>query len=157
MSLGQRYILAVLANLGTPVVGKLQVSGGIARLWDLQACPQRQRHDGICSFTTAGVLKLVTTDIEEGAKASRRAEYFNSSCFFLFSGVIIHGISRLCASSYDPFKPREREVTIHRRFVKQGTFLFVLYFFNLSVLATYLPQDHLKFIPLLTCLFTLAQ
>lgn len=77
--------------------------------------------------------------------------------FPIVLGVIIHGISRLCASSYDPFKPKEREVTIHRRFVKQGTFLFVLYFFNLSVLATYLPQDHLKFIPLLTCLFTLAQ
>ncbi|KAM5129518.1 transmembrane protein 79 [Mantella aurantiaca] len=77
--------------------------------------------------------------------------------FPIVLGVVIHGISRLCAASYDPFKPREREVTIHRRFVKQGTFLFVLYFFNLSVLATYLPQDHLKFIPLLTCLFTLAQ
>ncbi|KAM9293839.1 transmembrane protein 79 [Gastrophryne carolinensis] len=77
--------------------------------------------------------------------------------FPLVLGVIIHGISRLCASSYEPFKPREREVTIHRRFVKQGTFLFVLYFFNLCVLATYLHQDHLKLIPLLTCLFALAQ
>ncbi|XP_066464829.1 transmembrane protein 79 [Eleutherodactylus coqui] len=72
-------------------------------------------------------------------------------------GVIVHGISRLCANSYDPFKPREREVTIHRRFVKQSTFLFVLFFFNLSVLATYLPQGQLKFIPLLTCLFALSQ
>ncbi|XP_068108294.1 transmembrane protein 79 [Hyperolius riggenbachi] len=77
--------------------------------------------------------------------------------FPIILGVIIHGVSRLCASSYDPFKPREREVTIHRRFIKQGTFLFVLYFFNLAVLSTYLPQDHLKFIPLLTCLFALAQ
>ncbi|XP_044128829.1 transmembrane protein 79 isoform X2 [Bufo gargarizans] len=77
--------------------------------------------------------------------------------FPIVLGVIIHGISRLCASSYDPFKPREREVTIHRRFVKQSTFLFVLFFFNLSVLATYLPQKHLKFIPLLTCLFSLSQ
>ncbi|KAG8541136.1 hypothetical protein GDO81_029653 [Engystomops pustulosus] len=77
--------------------------------------------------------------------------------FPIVLGVIVHGISRLCASSYDPFQPREREVTIHRRFVKQSTFLFVLFFFNLSVLATYLPQEQLKFIPLLTCLFCLSQ
>lgn len=77
--------------------------------------------------------------------------------FPIVLGVIVHGISRLCASSYDPFKPREREVTIHRRFVKQSTFLFVLFFFNLSVLATYLSQEQLKFIPLLTCLFSLSQ
>ncbi|XP_069807491.1 transmembrane protein 79 [Dendropsophus ebraccatus] len=77
--------------------------------------------------------------------------------FPIVLGVIVHGISRLCASSYDPFKPREREVTIHRQFVKQSTFLFVLFFFNLSVLATYLPQTQLKFIPLLTCLFSLSQ
>ncbi|KAM4013665.1 transmembrane protein 79 [Anomaloglossus baeobatrachus] len=77
--------------------------------------------------------------------------------FPIILGVMIHGISRLCTSSYDPFKPQEREVTIHRRFVKQGTFLFVLFFFNLSVLATYLPQQQLKFIPLLTCLFALSQ
>ncbi|XP_075047892.1 transmembrane protein 79 [Mixophyes fleayi] len=77
--------------------------------------------------------------------------------FPIILGVIIHGISRLCVSSFDPFKPREREVTIHRRFVKQSTFLFVLYFFNLAVLATYLPRGQLKFIPLLTCLFSLSQ
>ncbi|KAM4602305.1 transmembrane protein 79 [Discoglossus pictus] len=72
-------------------------------------------------------------------------------------GVIVHGISRLCSSSFDPFNPKVREVTIHRRFVKQSTFLFVLYFFNLAALSTYLPQDYLKLIPLLTCLFALSQ
>ncbi|XP_075463949.1 transmembrane protein 79 [Ascaphus truei] len=77
--------------------------------------------------------------------------------FPIVLGVIIHGISRLCASSFDPFKAPVREVTIHRRFVKQSTFLFVLYFFNLAVLATYLPQQYLKFIPLLTSLFAFSQ
>ncbi|XP_063296271.1 transmembrane protein 79 [Pelobates fuscus] len=77
--------------------------------------------------------------------------------FPIVLGVMIHGISRTCVSSFDPFKPQEREVKIHRRFVKQSTFLFVLYFFNLSVLATYLPQDYLKCIPLLTGLFALSQ
>ncbi|XP_053551646.1 transmembrane protein 79 [Bombina bombina] len=77
--------------------------------------------------------------------------------FPIVLGVIIQGISRLCTSYFDPFKPKVREVTIHQRFVKQGTFLFVLYIFNLAVLATYLPQDYLKLIPLLICLFVISQ
>ncbi|XP_053330287.1 transmembrane protein 79 [Spea bombifrons] len=77
--------------------------------------------------------------------------------FPIVLGVIIHGISRLCVTSFDPFKPKEREVKIHRHFVKQTTFLFVLYFFNMAVLSTYLPQGYLKLIPLLTCVFALSQ
>uniref|UniRef100_A0A8C5PJC4 Transmembrane protein 79 n=1 Tax=Leptobrachium leishanense TaxID=445787 RepID=A0A8C5PJC4_9ANUR len=77
--------------------------------------------------------------------------------FPIVLGVVVHGIARLCVSSFDPFKAPEREVKIHRRFVKQSVLLFVLYFFNLSVLATYLPQHYLKCIPLLTGLFALAQ
>ncbi|XP_018087173.1 uncharacterized protein tmem79.L isoform X2 [Xenopus laevis] len=37
--------------------------------------------------------------------------------FPIVLGVIIHGISRLCSSSFDPFKPKVREVTIHRRLI----------------------------------------
>eukprot|EP00079_Xenopus_tropicalis_P019892 XP_012810128.1 PREDICTED: LOW QUALITY PROTEIN: transmembrane protein 79 [Xenopus tropicalis] len=77
--------------------------------------------------------------------------------FPIILGVIIHGISRLCTSSFDPFKPKVREVAIHRRFVKQSTFLYVSYFFNLCVLVTYLPQNNLKLIALLTGLFALSQ
>ncbi|XP_078526883.1 transmembrane protein 79 [Lissotriton helveticus] len=77
--------------------------------------------------------------------------------FPIIIGLIVYGISRICAASLDPFGKREREVEIHRRYVTQSVYLFVLYFFNLAVLATYLPQELMKLIPLLTGLFALAR
>uniref|UniRef100_A0A8C9JAR2 Transmembrane protein 79 n=1 Tax=Panthera tigris altaica TaxID=74533 RepID=A0A8C9JAR2_PANTA len=49
------------------------------------------------------------------------------------------------------------EVEIHRRYVAQSVQLFILYFFNLAVLATYLPQETLKLLPLLTGLFAVSR
>lgn len=46
---------------------------------------------------------------------------------------------------------------IHRQYVAQSVQLFVLYFFNLAVLSTYLPQDTLKLLPLLTGLFAISR
>ncbi|XP_069463212.1 transmembrane protein 79 [Ambystoma mexicanum] len=77
--------------------------------------------------------------------------------FPIVLGLIVYGISRLCASSFDPFGKREREVEIHRRYATQSVYLFVLYFFNMAVLATYLPQELLKLVPLLTGLFALSR
>ncbi|XP_009984032.1 PREDICTED: transmembrane protein 79, partial [Tauraco erythrolophus] len=42
-------------------------------------------------------------------------------------------------------------------FVSQSIQLFILYFFNMAVLATYLPQEVLKLIPLLTGLFAISR
>ncbi|CAI9572140.1 unnamed protein product [Staurois parvus] len=39
---------------GPPAVAKLQVPRGIARLTVTIVTPKRQRHDGTCSFATAG-------------------------------------------------------------------------------------------------------
>ncbi|NXG80136.1 TMM79 protein, partial [Baryphthengus martii] len=72
-------------------------------------------------------------------------------------GMIVLGISRLCSSALEPFGELRREVEIHRTYVSQSTQLFVLYFFNLAVLATHLPQELLKLIPLLTGLFAISR
>ncbi|XP_030043600.1 transmembrane protein 79 [Microcaecilia unicolor] len=78
-------------------------------------------------------------------------------------GLIVCGISRLCFSSADldchhgEYNKWEREVKLHQHFVSQSVQLFVLYFFNLAVLATYLPQETLKLIPLLTGFFALSR
>ncbi|XP_062453985.1 transmembrane protein 79 [Rhea pennata] len=72
-------------------------------------------------------------------------------------GMIVHGISRLCSSSLEPFGELQREVEIHRAYVSQSVHLFVLYFFNMAVLATYLPQEALKLVPLLTGLFAISR
>lgn len=73
------------------------------------------------------------------------------------SGMIVSGISRLCSSALEPFGELHREVEIHRTYVSQSIHLFILYFFNMAVLATYLPQELLKLIPLLTGLFAISR
>lgn len=72
-------------------------------------------------------------------------------------GMIISGISRLCSTALEPFGKLQREVEIHRTYVSQSVHLFILYFFNMAVLATYLQQELLKLIPLLTGLFAISR
>ncbi|XP_009080530.1 PREDICTED: transmembrane protein 79 [Acanthisitta chloris] len=72
-------------------------------------------------------------------------------------GMIVSGISRLCSSALEPFGELQREVEIHRTYVSQSIHLFILYFFNMAVLVTYLPQELLKLIPLLTGLFAISR
>ncbi|XP_072214616.1 transmembrane protein 79 [Excalfactoria chinensis] len=72
-------------------------------------------------------------------------------------GMIVSGISRLCSAALEPFGKLQREVEIHQTFVSQSVHLFILYFFNMAVLATYLQQELLKLIPLLTGLFAISR
>uniref|UniRef100_A0A8D2QNU6 Transmembrane protein 79 n=1 Tax=Zosterops lateralis melanops TaxID=1220523 RepID=A0A8D2QNU6_ZOSLA len=77
--------------------------------------------------------------------------------FPIVLGMIVSAISRLCSSALEPFGELHREVEIHRTYVSQSVHLFILYFFNMAVLATYLPQELLKLIPLLTGLFAISR
>ncbi|KAM6039316.1 transmembrane protein 79 [Chlamydotis macqueenii] len=77
--------------------------------------------------------------------------------FPIVLGMIVSGISRLCSSALEPFGELQREVEIHRTYVSQSVQLFILYFFNMAVLATYLSQEVLKLIPLLTGLFAISR
>ncbi|XP_053134298.1 transmembrane protein 79 [Hemicordylus capensis] len=77
--------------------------------------------------------------------------------FPIILGMVVYGVSRLCFSSVQPFAEQRREVEIHRRFISQSVRLFILYFFNIAVLSTYLPQEALKLIPLLTALFAISR
>ncbi|XP_061231215.1 transmembrane protein 79 [Neopsephotus bourkii] len=72
-------------------------------------------------------------------------------------GMLVSGVSRLCSWAREPCGELRREVEIHSTFVGQSAHLFVLYFFNVAVLATYLPQELLKLIPLLTGLFAISR
>lgn len=72
-------------------------------------------------------------------------------------GMMVSGISRLCSAALEPFGKLQREVEIHQTFVSQSIHLFILYFFNMAVLATYLQQELLKLIPLLTGLFAISR
>ncbi|XP_035426707.2 transmembrane protein 79 [Cygnus atratus] len=77
--------------------------------------------------------------------------------FPIVLGMIVSGISRLCSSALEPFGELQQEVEIHRTYVSQSVHLFILYFFNMAVLATYLQQEVLKLIPLLTGLFAISR
>ncbi|KAL8183946.1 UNVERIFIED_CONTAM: hypothetical protein K2H54_003902 [Gekko kuhli] len=77
--------------------------------------------------------------------------------FPIIIGMVVYGVSRLCFSSLQPFGELRREVEIHRHYVSQSVHLFILYFFNIAVLSTYLPQEGLKLIPLLTALFAISR
>nr|XP_006214673.1 transmembrane protein 79 [Vicugna pacos]XP_031544982.1 transmembrane protein 79 [Vicugna pacos] len=77
--------------------------------------------------------------------------------FPIVLGILVHGLSLLCFSALRPFGEPRREVELHRRYVAQSVQLFILYFFNLAVLSTYLPQDTLKLLPLLTGLFAISR
>ncbi|CAI9156842.1 unnamed protein product [Rangifer tarandus platyrhynchus] len=77
--------------------------------------------------------------------------------FPIVLGILVYGLSLLCFSALRPFGEPRREVEIHRRYVAHSVQLFILYFFNLAVLSTYLPQDTLKLLPLLTGLFAISR
>ncbi|XP_002810076.3 transmembrane protein 79 [Pongo abelii] len=77
--------------------------------------------------------------------------------FPIVLGILVYGLSLLCFSALRPFGEPRREVEIHRRYVAQSVQLFILYFFNLAVLSTYLTQDTLKLLPLLTGLFAVSR
>ncbi|XP_024430021.2 transmembrane protein 79 [Desmodus rotundus] len=77
--------------------------------------------------------------------------------FPIVLGILVYGLSLLCFSALRPFGEPRREVEIHRQYVAQSVQLFILYFFNLAVLSTYLSQDTLKLLPLLTGLFAVSR
>uniref|UniRef100_A0A9L0RUI1 Transmembrane protein 79 n=1 Tax=Equus caballus TaxID=9796 RepID=A0A9L0RUI1_HORSE len=77
--------------------------------------------------------------------------------FPIILGLLVYGLSLLCFSALRPFGEPRREVEIHRQYVAQSVQLFILYFFNLAVLSTYLPQETLKLLPLLTGLFAISR
>ncbi|XP_067878761.1 transmembrane protein 79-like [Heterodontus francisci] len=75
----------------------------------------------------------------------------------IIMGIIVYGLARCCSASLEPFAPRKEEVEIHLRFVTDSVHLFVLFLINLIVLSTYIPQEVLKLLPLLTAFFALAR
>ncbi|MBN3317644.1 TMM79 protein, partial [Atractosteus spatula] len=72
-------------------------------------------------------------------------------------GVLVLGLSRLCWASLTPQSQERGEVWVHRHFVQDSLSLFLLFFLNLAVLSTYLSQETLKLVPLLTALFAIAR
>ncbi|XP_078279979.1 uncharacterized protein LOC144607181 [Rhinoraja longicauda] len=72
-------------------------------------------------------------------------------------GVVVGSLSRLCSTAIDPLDTNVRAVLIHQRYVGNSIEQFLIYFINMVVMATYLHQEHLKIIPILSGLFAVAR
>ncbi|KAJ8354694.1 hypothetical protein SKAU_G00222610 [Synaphobranchus kaupii] len=75
-------------------------------------------------------------------------------------GMFVLGVSRLRYSSVKPLCDGEeecREVRLHRQYVSDSLSLFLLYFLQLGIMATYLSQELLKLVPLLTIIFAFGR
>ncbi|KAI3358658.1 hypothetical protein L3Q82_015072, partial [Scortum barcoo] len=75
-------------------------------------------------------------------------------------GVLVQGVARLRHSTLKPLYQSElvhREVAVHWHYVNDSLALFLFYFLQLTVMATYISQDLVKLVPLLTIIFVFGR
>ncbi|KAK3526481.1 hypothetical protein QTP70_029646 [Hemibagrus guttatus] len=80
--------------------------------------------------------------------------------FPLILGVFVHGVSCLKFSSLKPLfegKRASRHTVVHMTYVQDSLRLFLLFFLQLAVTSTYIHQDYLKLVPLLTIVFVFGR
>lgn len=80
--------------------------------------------------------------------------------FCFCAGVLVQGVARLRHSSLKPLYQGQqvhREVAVHWHFVNESLALFLFYFLQLAVMATYVSQDLIKMVPLLTIIFAFGR
>ena len=76
------------------------------------------------------------------------------------AGVLVQGVARLRHSEMKPLfqsKLLNREVAVHWHYVNESLALFLFYFLQLAVMASYISQDLLKLVPLLTIMFVFGR
>ncbi|XP_058264476.1 transmembrane protein 79 isoform X2 [Hemibagrus wyckioides] len=74
--------------------------------------------------------------------------------------VCVHGVSCMKFSSLKPLfegKRASRHTVVHMTYVQDSLRLFLLFFLQLAVTSTYVHQDHLKLVPLLTIVFVFGR
>lgn len=74
--------------------------------------------------------------------------------------MVVLGAARLRYSVLKPLtetKLVDREVAVHWHFINESLALFVFFFLQLAVMATYISQDLLKLVPLLTIVFVFGR
>ncbi|KAF3834085.1 hypothetical protein F7725_025289 [Dissostichus mawsoni] len=75
-------------------------------------------------------------------------------------GVLVQGVARLRYSALKPLYESalvNREVAVHWHYVNESLALFLFYFLQLAVMATYISQDLVKLVPLLTIIFVFGR
>ncbi|KAM9340397.1 transmembrane protein 79-like [Symphorus nematophorus] len=75
-------------------------------------------------------------------------------------GVVVLGVARLRYSTLKPLYQStlvNREVAVHWHYVNESLALFLFFFLQLAVMATYISQDLVKLVPLLTITFVFGR
>ncbi|KAK2830483.1 hypothetical protein Q5P01_018414 [Channa striata] len=75
-------------------------------------------------------------------------------------GMVVQGFARLRYNSLSPLYQSNllnREVAVHWHYINESLGLFLFYFLQLAVMATYVSQDLVKLVPLLTIVFVFGR
>lgn len=111
-----------------------------------------------------GGYALLPFDPPVLASPPLRVVYTLRCAFFatipILLGVVVQGVARLRFSSLKPLyqsKLLNKEVAVHWHYVNESLALFLFFFLQLTVMATYVNQDLIKLVPLLTIIFVFGR
>ncbi|PWA15174.1 hypothetical protein CCH79_00008709, partial [Gambusia affinis] len=111
-----------------------------------------------------GGYALLPFDPPKLDSAPYRVLYTLRCSFFamipIILGVLVQGIARLRFSALKPLYQGnlvDKEVMVHWHYVNESLPLFLFYFLQLAVMATYVSQDLLKLVPLLAIIFVFGR
>ncbi|KAK5611020.1 hypothetical protein CRENBAI_023074 [Crenichthys baileyi] len=111
-----------------------------------------------------GGYALLPFDSPQLESAPLRVLYtLRCACFAtipIMLGVVVQGIARLRFSANKPLYQSHlvnKEVLVHWHYVNESLSLFLFYFLQLAVMATYISQDLVKLVPLLTITFVFGR
>nr|XP_019957546.1 PREDICTED: transmembrane protein 79-like [Paralichthys olivaceus] len=111
-----------------------------------------------------GGYKLLPFDPPLLGSAPLRVVYTLRCSFFaiipILLGVLVQGVARLRHSELKPLfqsKLLNREVAVHWHYVNESLALFLFFFLQLAVMASYISQELVKLVPLLTIIFVFGR
>lgn len=111
-----------------------------------------------------GGYALLPFDSPQLDSAPLRVLYTLRCSFFatipIVLGVLVQGVARLRSRTLTPLYQGEladKEVMLHQHYVNESLSLFLFYFLQLAVMATYISQDLVKLVPLLTIIFVFGR
>lgn len=111
-----------------------------------------------------GGYALLPFDSPTLESAPLRVLYTLRCAFFatipIMLGVVVQGVARLRYSVLEPLYQSNlvnMEVVVHWHYVNESLGLFLFYFLQLAVMATYVSQELIKLVPLLTIIFVFGR
>nr|XP_061808261.1 transmembrane protein 79-like [Nerophis lumbriciformis] len=118
----------------------------------------------IFPFLVWGGYALLPFDSPLMGSAPHRVVYTLRCAVFasvpVMLGVVVQGVARI---RYGEVKPRfqnpspNQKVSVHAHYVSQSVGLFLFYFLQLAVLASYVSHDLIKMVPLLSVIFVFGR